>query len=242
MEFLGQVAIVTGAANGIGLATVKELSSKGADVALVDLNEKALEAAKEELLKNGHQVLTYVCDVGDYDRVKEVTEDVLAKLGKIDILVNNAGFYNDDYALFKDSKISSWEKKLRINLYGTMYFTKCVVDSMIENHYGRIVNIGSVAGVYGNAKMVDYSMSKGAVISFTYALSKELAEHGITVNCVSPGNISNSINALGVPELSYLDRAGSSEECAAVIVFLASKKASYVIGQNYLVDGGRRKI
>ena len=135
------------------------------------------------------------------------------------------------------------KKKIEINVLGTMYFTRALIASMIQNRYGRVVNVSSVAGVYGIRNMVDYSTTKGAINAFTLALAKEVTEFGVTVNSVSPGNILSDSNLeKDNPELSFAGRSGTNKECADVICFLASEKASYVSGQNYIVDGCRKKM
>ena len=134
-------------------------------------------------------------------------------------------------------------EKIEINVLGTMYFTRALIANMIQNRYGRVVNVSSVAGVYGIRNMVDYSTTKGAINAFTLALAKEVTEFGVTVNSVSPGNILSDSNLeKDNPELSFAGRSGTNKECADVICFLASEKASYVSGQNYIVDGCRKKM
>ena len=137
---------------------------------------------------------------------------------------------------------AEWKKKIEVNILGTMYCVSAVLPHMIKNHYGRIVNIGSVAGSYGIANMADYSMTKGGVIAFTKALAKETAPYGITVNTVSPGSINVTEEENVMPEHSFMGRAGTPEECASVVVFLSSDEASYVSGQDYRVDGCRKKM
>ncbi len=241
MNFEGKAAIVTGGALGIGYAVAEGFLKGGARVAIIDLNAEGLKKAEAELSKLG-EVRTYVCDVSDMDRVNEVIKDVASTLGAPDILVNNAGIFNT-YGSFVESDPEKWKQKINVNILGTMYPTKAVLPYMLEKKYGRIVNVGSVAGVYGIGHMVDYSMTKGAVISFTYALAKDVTEHGITVNCVSPGMIiSASAPEHGEIQQNYIKRQGTSEECAVVIRFLCSEEAGYVSGQNYTVDGCRRII
>lgn len=121
-----------------------------------------------------------------------------------------------------------------------MCFTRAVINNMIENNYGRIVNLVSVAGIYGLRNMVDYSMIKGSAIAFTRALAKEVGSYGVTVNTVSPGNIRT--NGGNTPEMSFLNRSGTPRECANVICFLASDEASYVSSQNYQVNGSRKSM
>ena len=242
MDYKGRYALITGASRGIGLAAARLMAQRNANLILVDVNEEGLMRAAEAVRAEGAQVLTYVCDVQDEHRVNEVVSDALQKVGRIDILVNNAGIYRENRSHFVDSNSDIWSRYININILGAMYFTHALLGSMLENHYGRIVNIASVAGVYGIANMVPYSMTKGAIISFTVALAKEVTEHGVLVNAVSPGNIQPPEDGLNLPALSFANRSGTPEECAEVICFLASDEASYVSGQNYLVDGCRKQM
>ena len=235
MDFQNKVAIVTGAAVGIGRATARQLARGGARVILMDVDRAGLEALEQELPGS----VSYVCDVSDEALVHQIVEDVIRRFGQIHILINNAGIYKEDNPAFVESSSAFWKKKIDINILGTMYMTQAVLGNMLEHHYGRIVNLGSVAGVYGLAHLVDYSMTKGAIISFTAALAKQVGPTGITVNCVSPGNIAPP-EVANYPDMSFLGRSGTPEEAAEVICFLASDAASFVTGQNYLVDGARK--
>lgn len=241
MKFEGKTALVTGASIGIGRATAEQFAKNGGDVILADLNEAGLEEVKASLEGTGRKILTYVCDVADEERVKFVVKDAEEKLGKIDILVNNAGIWRR-YMPFTETTSDMWKNFIGVNILGTMYFAHEVLPGMIARGWGRIINLGSVAGVYGNGNMADYSMTKGAVISFTAALAKEVAEKGITVNCVSPGSVSNVQDVPEPSELPYMGRSGTHTENANLICFLASEEASYISGQNYQVDGCRKKI
>lgn len=162
----------------------------------------------------------------------------------MDILVNNAALWRCR-APFCETAIDEWQRFFAVNVFGTVYFTKAVIDKMISDNYGRIINVASVAGVYGNANMVHYSASKGAIISFTKALAKEVAQSGITVNAVSPGSVSPAdnpdIDYFEPSELSFTGRTGTDRENAELICFLASDKASYISGQNIQIDGCRKK-
>ncbi len=237
MEYENKVAIVTGAAIGIGRAVARQLASGGAKVMLVDIKEEALKELKAELTSKGLIAEYEVCDVGCEARVREVVAKTVTLFGKIDILVNNAGIYFGE-GEFTSQNSDTWKKLIDINILGTMYFTHAVLPLMKDNKYGRIVNLGSVAAVYGIAYMISYSMTKGAIHAFTKALSKEAAPYGITVNTVAPGNIHEDVSSN--PEMSFLGRSGTPKECAEVICYLASDRASYVTGQCYQVDGGRK--
>lgn len=236
MNFAGKVALVTGATKGIGKAVTDIFIRQGGTVIAVGRNGSALEALKEEY---GEKLLSYQCDVADEQAVRDLVKAAIDKTGRIDILINNAGIYMEDKAPFVQQNSSIWKKKIDINILGTLYMTHAVLPHMIAQRGGRIVNVASVAGIYGIRDMVDYSLTKGAILSFTTSLAREVGEYNITVNAVSPGNI-NTYNDL--PELSYMNRSGTPEECANVIAFLASDEASFVSGSNYVVDGSRKKI
>jgi NAD(P)-dependent dehydrogenase (short-subunit alcohol dehydrogenase family) len=238
-DFSGKTAILTGAGKGIGHAVAIGLAKGGANLVLLDISEENLKTTAAEAESYGVRVKAIRVDVAREDEVRAAVADAMATFGRVDILINNAGIY--PVSDFVTSKSEDWKKLIDINILGTMYAAHAVLPGMLENGYGRIVNIGSVAGHYGIAHFVDYSMTKGAVISFTRALAKAVTPNGITVNCVSPG----TIDVTGVEknsQLSFIGREGTPEECASVILFLASEEASYVSGQEYLVDGCRRMV
>ena len=244
MKFENKVAMITGAAVGIGRASAIEMAKEGAKLALLDINPETLDALKKELEAYPVEVEVYVCDISDLDRVNEVVADAIQKLGKIDILVNNAALWRDR-ASFVESDVNLWKKYFDINVLGTVYVTKAVLPGMLEREWGRVINVASVAGVYGNAKMSHYSATKGAIISLTRALAKEVSNKGVLVNAVSPGSGSPSadldIDHTQPSELSFMGRTGSDRENANLICFLASEEASYIAGQNIQIDGCRKK-
>ena len=244
MNFKKRCALITGAAVGIGRATAIVLAEGGADLVLVDLDEGKLEDLRAELKVYNTKVLTYKCDVSDEQRVYEVVAMAEAELGKIDILVNNAALWRC-HSSFVDTPTDEWRKYLDVNIMGVVYFTKAVLPKMLENRYGRIINVSSVAGVYGNAKMAHYSATKGALIAMTKALAKEVTDKGVLVNSVSPGSVSPSdnpdIDHTQESTLSFMGRTGSDRENANLICFLASDEASYISGQNIQIDGCRKK-
>jgi len=241
MNFNGKSAFVTGVSHGIGRAIVVQLAKQNGGLALADIDENGLGETAAIVKNYGTDVQTYVLDVTDEEAVRSSVADAAKQFGKIDILINNAGIYNT-WKPFMQSISAEWKKKIEVNILGTMYCVSAVLPHMIENRYGRIVNIGSVAGSYGIANMADYSMTKGGVIAFTKALAKETAPYGITVNTVSPGSINVTEEENVMPEHSFMGRAGTPEECASVVVFLSSDEASYVSGQDYRVDGCRKKM
>ena len=190
-------------------------------------------------------MLTIVCDVADEKAVEEAFDKIKAELGVVHILINNAALWRDS-APFLETSIETWNKYLNINIMGVVYCTRAVLPDMIAAGYGRIVNVASVAGVYGNANMVHYSATKGAIISMTHALAKEVADKGITVNATSPGTVSPSniddYDHIQESSMNYMSRTGSNMENADLICFLASDAASYISGQNIQIDGVRKKI
>ncbi len=244
MNFSGKIALITGAAVGIGRATALRLGEMGASLVLLDVDIDGLEKVKCELGEKTAAVLIYSCDISDEARVREVVADAIARLGKIDILVNNAALWREN-CRFVDTDMAVWKRYFDINVTGTAYVTQAVLPSMLANEYGRIINVASVAGVYGNARMSCYSATKGALIAFTKALAKEVSAKGVLVNAVSPGSVSPSTNDdidYSQPsELSFIGRTGTGRENADLICFLASDMASYISGQNIQIDGCRKK-
>ncbi len=232
-----KVALVTGAGRGIGLETARLLIENHIHTIIVDYDRDLLENVKKDFMSD--QVETYCVDVTDEESVNQLCTEVLEKHGAVDILINNAGIFRPDRGPFFESTSDHWRKKIDCNIYGTLYFTRALINPMIEQKYGAIVNLCSVMADYGTKNMVDYALTKGAIKSFTIALSKEVAEYNVRVNCVSPGNIEPDNR---YPEMSYMGRSGSYRECAQIVYFLASDKASFVTGCNYTVDGGRKKI
>ena len=240
MNFKGKTAFITGAAKGIGKAIALGFAKNGADLILTDILTEELSATVKEAKAFGVKVKEIKLDVTDEKAVRDAAEESVKEFGKVDILVNNAGIYPK--RAFDESTSKDWKKTIDVNILGTLYPTHALLPQMIENGYGRIVNIGSVAGVYGVSYFVDYSMTKGAIISFTKALAKYVADKGITVNCVSPGSIDVHGGKKPMPEHSFMGRAGTPEELANAVLFVASDEASYISGQNYLVDGCRKQM
>ena len=245
MNFKGKTVMVTGAAVGIGRATAFKFAQNGANLVLVDINYEKLESVKKEIEEYTEKVLIFKCDVSNVENVNAVVAEAEKEFGKIDVLINNAALWRDR-ATFVDSPVELWQKYIDINIMGVVYCTKAVLPKMIENNYGKIINVASVAGVYGNAKMTHYSTTKGALIAMTKALAKEVVHNGVIVNCVSPGSVSPAdnpdMNFYKETPLSHIGRTGTDMENANLICFLASDDASYIIGQNIQIDGCRKKL
>lgn len=225
MNFKGKTALITGAAVGIGRAVAIKMAQNNAKLVLADLNFEKLEALKAELAAYTNDVLICKCDISNDNDVKLITESAYAKFGSIDILVNNAAIWRR-WAPFQNIEISEWQRYFDINVIGTIRVTKAVIEKMLENKYGRIINVASVAGVYGNADMSAYSATKGALISFTKALAKGVANKGILVNSVSPGSVSPSENR----DVNYTE---PSEYCKplAKIIKLFTVKICRLLGE-----------
>jgi len=240
MNFKEKTAFITGAAKGIGRSIAVNMAKYGANLILTDVLNDELEESAKMASDYGVKVKTINMDVTDEISVRSGVENSIIEVGKIDILINNAGIYHGRD--FITSTSTDWKKTIDVNILGTMYPTHAILPHMISNGYGRIVNIGSVAGVYGVSYFVDYSMTKGAILSLTKALAKLVADKGVTVNCVSPGSIDVTGGNNPMLEHSFMGRAGTPDELANVVLFVASDEASYVSGQNYIVDGCRKKM
>lgn len=245
MRFTDKTAVVTGAARGIGRAVALKLAMEGANVVAFDINTEELSRLQGELAAYTDHVLCLECDISDEAGVNKAAQTVLERFGKVDILVNNAAMWKL-HCQFMDVATETWKKFFDVNVMGTMYVTKAFLGGMVDNGYGRIINVASVAGVYGLNSMVPYSASKGAVISMTKALAKEVVKKGVLVNCVSPGSVSPGENLdydSFVPStLPFIGRTGTDMENANLICFLASDEASYISGQNIQIDGCRKTM
>ncbi|MFQ6014938.1 MAG: 3-oxoacyl-[acyl-carrier-protein] reductase [Anaerolineae bacterium] len=244
MNLKDKVAVVTGAAQGIGRAIAETLAKRGADVALADLNlEKAEAVAKGIAADTSRRAIAIEVDVADNASAKAMIDRVIAEFGRIDILVNNAGITRDN--LIMRMKEADWDLVINVNLKGAWNCSKAAIRRMMKQHYGRIVNITSVSGVAGQAGQTNYSSSKAGLIGFTKALAKEVGSRNITVNAVAPGFIQTDLTA-DLPqelkdmalELTPLGRFGTTEDVAKAVAFFASDEAGFITGQVLRVDGG----
>ena len=243
-ELSGKVALVTGAARGIGKAIALKLSEMGCRVAVNDLIESTEAAATiREIVDCGGEAIFYPFDVTYQSAIKAQIAAVLEKWGKIDILVNNAGIFKD--SLIQRMSESDWDTVMDINLKGAFLCSKMALNSMVSQKWGRIINISSVAGTMGNMGRVNYSASKGGLIAFTRSLAAEVGSRNITVNAIAPGFIQTRMTEdlpveykNEILSRATLKRFGTPQEVAELAGFLASDRAAYITGQVIGIDGG----
>ena len=243
-----RVAVVTGAASGMGLAIARQLAAQGNRVGLLDLQGEAAQRAAHALRESGATAVAAEVDVTDRGAVDAALEKLRPELGPIEIMVTAAGL--DSFALFTDITIESWERTLAVNLTGTFHCLQAAVPDMIAARWGRMVTIASSSAQSGAPRMAHYVASKGGVIGLTKALALELAPHGITVNTIPPGMIDTPMlrraEASGdvgniqkvATRMVPVGRVGTPEDIAAVCGFLCSDEAGYITGQVIGVNGG----
>jgi 3-oxoacyl-[acyl-carrier protein] reductase len=239
----GRIALVTGASQGIGRACALELARQGATVALAARNEAKLAEVAAEIAAAGGQAAAFALDVASEDSIRSGAKAILDRYGKVEILVNNAGITRDDLAM--KMKRTDWDDVISTNLTGAFLLTQAVLRPMLKNRWGRIVNIASVVGRTGQAGQANYAASKAGLIGLTRSLARELASRAITVNAVAPGYIETAMTHVLSEDLRNqmlatipLDRAGTEQDIANAVAFLASDAAAYITGHVLDVNGG----
>ena len=242
IDLNGRTAVVTGGAQGFGRAITERFVSSGAKVAIWDFDQALAERTAKEI---GASVSAYKVDVSDLAAVEKARDATLAAFGKIDIFVNNAGIAGVNKTVW-ETDLDEWRKVLRINLDGPFICCKAIAPSMVKQKYGRIVNIASIAGKEGNPNAAHYSASKAGLIALTKSLGKELAQHNIMVNAVTPAAAKTAIfDQLTQQHIDFMlsmipkNRFVLVEELAAMVAWLASEDCSFSTGAVFDISGGR---
>jgi 3-oxoacyl-[acyl-carrier protein] reductase len=239
-----KVALVTGASRGLGRAIAIKLATCGTKVAINYVaNDEEANKVAQKIESSGGETMLYKADVSDADAVRQMTRQIVKQWGKIDILVNNAGIVRDALLLRMPDDV--WDEVLDTNLRGAYLCTKYALRPMMEQGWGRIINIASLAGLVGNAGQANYSAAKGGLIAFTKAVAREVGPRNITVNAIAPGFIVTEMTDK-LPQQAKdailaripLGRFGVAEDVAALAAFLASEAAGYITAQVICVDGG----
>ncbi len=242
MRFQNEVAVVTGAAQGIGAATARKLFIEGCRIVVLDINEKTALDCVHSIDPAGTKSLALCCDVSSKDSVSKAIATIIEKFGTVDILVNNAGITSD--SMFHKMSFEQWKRVIDINLTGTFLVTSAVVSYMRAQKHGRIINISSTSA-YGNIGQGNYAASKAGVIGLTKTLAKELGRYNITVNTIEPGVIETDM-LKSVPQeikdswlkVMPLARMGQPEDIANAVCFFATAEASFITGVELPVCGG----
>jgi 3-oxoacyl-[acyl-carrier protein] reductase len=239
-DLTGKGALVTGATGGIGGAIAKVLHAQGAHVAVSGTKAERLEALAAEL---GSRAFVLPCDLRDRAAVAALADTAEKTLGQVDILVNNAGITHDN--LFMRMKDEEWDDVISVNLTSVFVLTRGILRGMMRRCYGRIVNIASISGVFGNPGQGNYAASKAGLVGMTKSLAREVASRGITANSIAPGFIKTPMtDALTQKQVEMIAAAipaqtfGKPEDVAAAVAFLASSEAAYVTGETIHVNGG----
>lgn len=253
MELKGKVAIVTGAGQGLGKAIALELAKAGADIVAADVRKDTLEEVKREVEGLGRQALAVQMDVSKWEEAQAMAKKAIEKFGRIDILVNNAGISPKGKGGIRlgvlDISDEDWDRVMNINVKGVFNCSKAVMPQLISQRSGKIVNMGSIAGLTGGAASpasAHYPVSKAAVICLTKVLARELAPYNVNVNAVAPGRIQTEMAALSSPAANEearkqtpLGRFGQPIDIARAVVFLVSEAGSFITGETMVIDGGR---
>jgi 3-oxoacyl-[acyl-carrier protein] reductase len=245
-RFKGQVAVITGGAQGIGLGIARRLGSEGAALALWDVNRQALAAAGAALAGHAPGLLAIPCDATRREQVEKAAAQTLEKFGRMDVLVTAAGITGKTNVKTHEVDPDDFARVMDLNVTAMFLAIRAVLPAMLRANYGRIVNIASISGKDGNAGMLAYSTSKAAVIGLTKVIGKEYAETGITCNAIAPAVVRTAmVAALPETQVKYMTdkipmkRTGEIEEIAAVVAFAASRECSFTTGFTFDASGGR---
>ena len=243
MRLQGNVAIITGAGQGIGQATAVKFAKEGANVAVCDIKEASVRNTVRLITATGREAIGFVVDVTDKNSITKMVEGVMAKWGRIDTLINNAGIVED--AQFKKMSEDQFDRVIDVNLKGVYNCTKAVVDIMLAQNSGCILNASSIVGIYGNFGQTNYAATKFGVIGMVKTWARELGRKGIRANAICPGFIETPILATMPAKIKKMmeervpmGRLGKPEEIAATYAWLASSEASYINGAVIEVSGG----
>ncbi len=240
MNLAGKTAIVTGAAGYIGSTTAKRLAADGAALVVCDVNGETVRSVAEAIVADGGRAMGVETDVRSTASIEAMTAQVIEKYGHIDILVNVAG----GSARERSSTVHGSSEEvindiLDVNLKGVIFCSRAVIGYMIEQGSGKIVNVASALALQGQRCHADYAAAKAGVIAFSRTMAMETAPHNINVNCVSPGLVPRpGTNIDDIPETNYLGKIAGPETVSNLIAFLVSDEADFIVGQNYVVDGG----
>ncbi len=241
MSFKNNVAIISGAASGMGLLSAQMLSQEGAKVVLTDVNAEAVNAAADAIREEGGDALGVQVDVRDYAQIKKAVDTALEAYGRIDILLNYAGGAETRvlqcHKPFHEQPVEVLDWGLDVNQKGTVYFCHAVLGTMIKQKSGVIITLGSVSGMEGAAGAVCYSTAKSGMLGLTKSLALCGAPHGVRACCISPGPVLTRPGMANMP--TRLGRAAEPREVVDLILYLCSDKAAFITGTNYLIDGGR---
>ena len=243
-DLSGKVALVTGGSRGIGRSICTHLAEQGAAVA-INYRQSAEQAEdlRQKIEAAGGKAITIQADVRKPEDVERMVEETVAGLGRLDVLVNNAGFNRD--TLILRMSLADWDEVMELNLRAVFLCTKAVLRTMIKQRWGRVINIGSVSGLAGNAGQANYAAAKAGLVGFTRAVAREMGSRNVTANLVMPGLVITELTKDirqeiidGVNQRLLVDRMGKPEDISACVVYLASDEAEYITGQVLSVDGG----
>ncbi|MDD3049899.1 MAG: 3-oxoacyl-[acyl-carrier-protein] reductase [Candidatus Cloacimonetes bacterium] len=243
MRLENKIAVITGAARGIGFSIAKKIAQEGATVIIFDLGADNVNSSVNQLIESGYIAKGFDVDVTDSEKIESVMKEIVKEFGRIDILINNAGITRD--ALIMKMKESDWDMVMNVNLKGAFICTSKVARIMMKQRDGVIINMASVIGIMGNIGQANYAASKAGMIALTKSAAKELAARNVRVNAIAPGFIETEMTATLPEEVvkEYfraipLNRMGKPDDIANLCIFLSTPEAGYITGQTIKIDGG----